>query len=145
MKTRSGIVTKLPAKYEGNIRRQSRLDDIQYFWVNHELQRIEPCELLKWAEQFGERDHFVRQTTVANGKIRVSTICLGFDIGCGMWGEPQLFESAILWGDLGPNRDLLEPIKVQGRYSTWEQAIEGHERLVFELVLRYGGWLTYQK
>lgn len=54
------------------------------------------------------------------GDVRVSTIFLGIDHG---WGEgpPQLFETMVFGGPHDGDQE---------RYASWEEAAEGHARIV---------------
>jgi hypothetical protein len=77
-----------------------------------------PCDdVLEWAKLFGTERH-VGETDV-NG-ARVSTVFLGLDHSFGK-GPPLLFETMIFGG---------EHNEYQERYSTWEEAEEGHKRAV---------------
>lgn len=73
-------------------------------------------DVLKWGRWFETADRHVAQSTV--GEVRVSTVFLGLDHQFGE-GEPLLFETMIFGG---------KHDEFQERYSTWEEAEEGHKR-----------------
>ncbi len=78
-----------------------------------------PCDdLLAWAKWLQDADTCVAKTEMAD--IRVSTVFLGlnhrFDEG-----PPLIFETMIFGGDHD---------ETMWRYSTWEEAEAGHERVV---------------
>jgi hypothetical protein len=78
-----------------------------------------PCtDLLEWAKQFGSIDRHVADETIEG--IRISTVFLGLNhsFGC---GPPLLFETMVFGGILDNEMD---------RYTTWEQAEEGHKQMV---------------
>lgn len=79
------------------------------------------CGLMEWAKWFGNNDRKVNHTVI--GKITISTVFLGIDHSFGFEGEwlPILFQTMVFEG------------KMDGaiaRYSSWEQAEEGHDRMV---------------
>ncbi len=76
-------------------------------------------DLIEWAKNFEIENRRVAQTVLPNG-TRVSTVFLGLDHNYGD-GEPILFETMIFGG----NHD-----QHQERYSTWEEAEEGHKQAV---------------
>jgi hypothetical protein len=79
-----------------------------------------PCEdLLQWGAWMETGDRVLKQEQV--GQFWVSTVFLGLDHQYGA-GPPRLFETMVF--DAG--RDGI----YQSRYSTWELALEGHERAV---------------
>ena len=84
------------------------------------------CDLMTWAEWFetpGNRT--VAKTKIAD--VLISTVFLGLDHS---WGEgpPILFETMIFGGKLDQEQE---------RYSTWDEAEEGHKQMV-ERVEREG-------
>ena len=73
-------------------------------------------DILSWARYVGSATHHVALTK--HGDIRVSTVFLGLDHSYGD-GPPLLFETMIFGG---PHDEYQE------RYSTWDEAEEGHKR-----------------
>ena len=73
-------------------------------------------DLLKWASWFETADRIVAKTKV--GKQEVSTVFLGLDHNFGK-GKPLLFETMIF-----PECEYCK------RYSTWQEAEEGHKKAV---------------
>ena|ERR1700722_16805221 len=80
---------------------------------NHE---VIPSDLKSWAQWFETNERFVQLDTI--GEVRVSTVFLGLDHSFNA-GPPLLFETMIFEGA----HDLY-----QERYSTWDEAVEGHRR-----------------
>jgi len=82
---------------------------------------VKEPDLLKAAAAMEKADRVVAKTKV--GRAEVSTVFLGLDHG---WnGKPALFETMIF--DLPDGHELSE---YQARYSTWEEAEEGHKQAV---------------
>lgn len=78
-------------------------------------------DLLKWGKWFETADRTVKKTEV--GDAEVSTVFLGLDHNFGR-GEPLLFETMVFGGEHDGDQD---------RYSTWEEAEKGHEKMVKSL------------
>ncbi len=83
-----------------------------------EGRKIVETNLMGWAKFFESPEKIIKQETLPNG-LRVSTVFIGIDHNWGD-GEPLLFESMVFGLD----------DEVQERYSTYEQAEEGHRKLV---------------
>lgn len=101
--------------------------------VGYTLDGHEPVpayDTLEWAKWFETNDMTVGKTTV-NG-ILVSTVFLALDHNFS-GGTPILFESILFAGD--EQSDMLQ------RYHTWEEAEEGHWRLVAALCKKHGAIL----
>lgn len=82
-----------------------------------------PCQdVIEWAKAFQTADRIIKQDHFVESDIRVSTVFLGLDHGFN--GKILLFETMIFGG---------EHDEWQDRYSTWDEAIEGHKKAV-ELV-----------
>lgn len=79
-----------------------------------ELENIED-----WVREFRKFDRIVAKTSV--GKSEVSTVFLGIDHRFTGEGPPLLFETLVFGGPLA---DRME------RYSTWAEAVAGHDRMV---------------
>lgn len=84
-----------------------------------EGREVVPAELMTWAVWFETGDRVVARTTTDKGDV--STVFLGLDHRFGIEGPPILFETLVFGGPLA---DEME------RYSTYEQAEEGHARMV---------------
>ncbi len=76
-------------------------------------------DLMKWAKWYETADRVVAKTQI-NDEVEVSTVFLGLDHSFGK-GDPLVFETMIFGGNLDQEQD---------RYSTWEQAEQGHKHLV---------------
>ena len=74
---------------------------------------------MTWAHWFETAERHVALTKISE-KVTVSTVFLGLDHAWGQ-GPPMLFETMIFGGPYDQEQD---------RYSTWEKAQEGHERMV---------------
>jgi hypothetical protein len=79
--------------------------------------------LLEWAVWFEKADRHVERTRVAPG-ISVSTVFLGLDHNFSERGPPLLFETMV-FDDYGGNDTW--------RWHDWDEAVEGHARIVAEL------------
>jgi hypothetical protein len=96
---------------------------MQYYTLTDD-HMVRPCSQEEWAELWRGDQHrrIVAQTEI--GGLNVSTVFLGIDHDFTGVGPALLFETMV-FGD--GDGDLCE------RYSTWDQAVAGHERLVKEL------------
>lgn len=77
---------------------------------------IEEPDMIKWGRWHEFSDNRVVRRTVIED-VEVSTVFLGIDHSFG-GGRPVLFETMIFGG----THD-----EYQERYSTWDQAVAGHE------------------
>lgn len=80
-----------------------------------------PMDIFKEKTQLGTEDARVARTKIKNGIV--STVFLALDHSHG--GElPLVFETMVFLDETGmEDRDC-------ERYTTWEQAVEGHKRMV---------------
>ena len=74
-------------------------------------------DALEWGKWFEKAELHVADDT--KDDIRVSTVFLGLDYSFG-YGPPLLFETMVFGGE--HDRDM-------DRYSTWEEAEQGHKRM----------------
>lgn len=88
-----------------------------YYILKNHLAVVVPME--EWATWFEKVDRKVRETHLG-AKVRVSTVFLGIDHQFGN-GPPLIFETMIFGGRLNDS---------QWRYTTWDEAIVGHEAAV---------------
>lgn len=80
-------------------------------------------DLLQWAKLFERGDYKrVAVTTLPDGKW-ISTVWLGLDHSFGS-GPPLIFETMVF-----PSKDDMGDLDCD-RYSTEEEALEGHQRMV---------------
>ena len=77
---------------------------------------VECNDLMEWAKQMERKNRIVEQSQF--GDVKVSTVFLGLDHSFG-GGKPLLFETMIFGG---------ENDQYQERYSTWDEAVEGHKK-----------------
>ena len=92
-----------------------------YILVNREPVEVDLMEWARWLQE-NENDRSVKKTKIAGTDI--STAFLGVDHNFSGEGSPILFETMILGGPYN---------QYCWRYSTWDEAIEGHNRVI-ELV-----------
>ena len=83
------------------------------------------CGMYEWAIWLNSADRRVAFTDM--GICSVSTVFLGLNHNFG-YGPPLLFETMVF----GVNIDELEDTPMK-RYSTWEQAEDGHNKIVAEM------------
>lgn len=81
----------------------------------------EEISIEEWGRLHDSKYKIIEQTTLPNGKW-VSTVWLGIDHNYGE-GEPEIFETMVF----PQTKDLDEDDCA--RYSTLEQAIEGHKSM----------------
>ncbi len=88
----------------------------KYILEGHEP--VECNDLMKWGKWLEAADRCVAKTVIET--IRISTVFLGLNHG---YGEepPILFETMIFGGDFDEE---------MWRYSTWEEAVKGHQEAV---------------
>jgi len=83
-----------------------------------------PCTLLEWSVFFNTRNRCIIKTKIKDSVI--STVFLGINHNFGP-GDPLLFETMVFGGPL--NEEM-------NRYTTWEEAEEGHTEMVKAVVQR---------
>lgn len=108
--------------------------------------KVVPCTLMEWARMF---DNFAGRR-VAYTEIRpdltVSTVFLGLNHNFGD-GPPLLFETMAFGAEKlrsythkGRKHEYMAADDIDmRRYSTWEEAVTGHEQMVAELRKRAAG------
>jgi len=121
-----------------------------YILQGHDPIPLKDDQTLQWARWFETAERHVAQDTV--GDFWVSTIFLGLDQNYALVGEPILFETMIFyeparqlrkklrqqmrnWGELAAalqesRKEAPALDQSQWRYSTWEEAEEGHRAVV---------------
>ena len=83
-----------------------------------------PLELMQWAQLFEDNAYrHIAETTLPDGTW-VSTVWLGLDHNFGR-GVPVIFETMVF-----PHKDDNSNEQEQERYSTLEEALNGHTRMV---------------
>jgi hypothetical protein len=91
-----------------------------YILVGHQV--VSCSDLLTWARWFESADRHVKLTE--QGDVSVSTVFLGLDHGFRDEGPPIVFETMVFVGHSSEDCE---------RYSTWEEAEEGHARWVAQV------------
>lgn len=92
-----------------------------------------PTDVMTWANWFSDpAKRKVALTNITND-VFVSTVFLGLDHRFGQQGPPILFETM----SFGTNYEY------QRRYSTWQEALDGHDEVVAEVRagMRLAIWL----
>lgn len=79
------------------------------------------CEVLEWGMQFETMNRHVGDDVIDDK--HVSTVWLGLDHNY-FGGSPLLLETMVFDGPCG-GRDIYCE-----RYSTWDEAVEGHKRAI---------------
>ena len=79
--------------------------------------KIKQVSLMTWAKWFEGEDRIVKREVV--GKFTISTVFLGIDHNFSDKGKKLLFETMV-FGD---------EEQYQERYSTYQEALEGHEKI----------------
>lgn len=85
-----------------------------------ENKTYERCSVLEWSKQHSElyRTNKLHVGHIDIDAYTVSTVWLGVDHSFSFSNKPILFETMVLGADY------------QDRYSTWEEAEEGHKKAV---------------
>ena|ERR1035437_7692535 len=105
-------------------------------WYKLHGKKTVPCTSLEeWAIEFEYSDRTVEKTDI--DKVHISTVFLGLDHD--MFGDvPILFETMVFYDGDASDADakIFDRLNSRGifgyfkRYSTWEQAEEGHKECV---------------
>lgn len=88
---------------------------------------------MEWAEYFEKKDRILKQEQVgpsheAGVAYWVSTVFLGIDHNFSMEGPPVLFETMIFANSDSDKEDPHDGY--QDRYTSWEEAMAGHQTAV---------------
>lgn len=97
-----------------------RRKDMHYILDGHTP--VEEKDVVKWGIWFETADRKVKKTSISD-EVEVSTVFLGLDHRL---GSPLLFETLVFGGETDGDMK---------RYSTWEEAEIGHDRIVQEIGL----------
>lgn len=89
-----------------------------YYKLDKDHNIIGAIDIHDWGKFFESSDRIVKQENLPNG-LRISTVFLGIDHNFSDEGPPVLFETMIFGME----------DEVQQRYSTWDEAVKGHEEL----------------
>lgn len=91
----------------------------KYYLLNPDHSVTPTNDVVAWAKMFENTEKRIVRKTEIKG-VFVSTVFLGLDHSFS-GGPPLLFETMIFGGKHNDS---------QWRYSTWEEALAGHERAV---------------
>ena len=100
------------------------------YYILRDRTPVRVDDMLEWGQMFermAERrvaEDFIEQPE--HDPVRVSTVFLGIDHNWFDEGPPLLFESMVFGGPL--DQEMY-------RYSTWNEAVQGHKLLTDEAVL----------
>ena len=99
---------------------------MEYFiLVGH--QPVAVSSMMEWARWFEHADRRVALTFTED--LEISTVFLGANHG---WGDVVLlFETMVFAKDPDDKRDL-----PMDRYSTWDEAVAGHNAIVHEMTVQ---------
>lgn len=90
-------------------------------YILEDKKAIPEPDFLKWAEWFEVIENRIVATDFLPLGVMISTVFLGIDHSFLSDSDPILFETMIFGGEFDG---------YQERYSTWEQAEEGHKKLI---------------
>ncbi len=90
-----------------------------FYYLNDD-HTVKACSCDEWANQFETMDRQLKVDKVKD--LNVSTIWLGLNHNY-FGGEPLLFETMIFKGHM-------ESMGYCNRYSTWDEALEGHKKAI---------------
>lgn len=94
--------------------------------------KVIPVEsFMVWEEWFETADRIVKQETLSDGKW-ISTVFLGINHGFYI-GEPLWFETMVF-----PKKNDFLDLDIE-RYTTWEEAEEGHKRMIKKWAIKKSG------
>ncbi len=94
---------------------------VKYILVGHDV--VEEPDVIAWATRFESADPIVKTSNLDG--ILVRSVFLGFDRSFGREGPPLVFETMVFGGVRDGWRK---------RYSTWDQAVLGHDDWVKRLI-----------
>lgn len=97
--------------------------------------------VLQWGKDFEDaKKKIVKQTTLKNG-LFISTVWLGMDHNLGMSNKPLIFETMVFDTNRKETYKLgkIQHTTIgedldQERYSTEDQAVEGHKKMVLKYI-----------
>lgn len=98
-------------------------DNQQLMWILDEHTPISCSDVLKWGRWYQTADRNVARNRI--GIFLVSTVFLATNLRFGS-GAPILFETMVF-----ENSSALD--EYSRRYSTWGEAVEGHQAVVAQL------------
>jgi len=96
------------------------MDKIKMYKMIADGTSVSVYDVLEWSKWFEIADRRIAHTQVSDD-VEVSTVFLGLDHSFGGSGSPVLFETMVVGGDLDGEQE---------RYTTIEDAQQGHDRMV---------------
>jgi len=101
--------------------------DLMGMYILVDNEPVQANDVKEWGEFFESADRVVAKTHFGN--VEVSTVFLGLNHNFGI-GPPMLFETMVFGGDLDGEME---------RYSTKEEAVDGHKNFVERVQLSIEG------
>ncbi len=102
-------------------------DKFRFYILNDDKTVSGTNDVDSWSKHLEGKGRFIKQETI-NKSIWISTVFLGIDHSWGN-GPPILFETMVF-------KDPCMDSVTQERYYTYEEAIEGHNRIVEQFTER---------
>lgn len=98
------------------------------FYILNENKNLVECDYLTWGEWFENfENRLIKFTQFEKFAIDVSTVCMGIPLYFSRENEkPKLFETMVF-----KDGELLD--RYIERYSTYQEALEGHQEVVKEV------------
>lgn len=133
---------------------EARLDQPPHWGYLDEHKQVVRCHMSDMLERTGGCDPFATMDRRVGADYvrghRVSTVFLGLDhgmLGRPMWFETMVFHQSPSKRQLFGRRMVVHDELHMARYETYEQATEGHQRIVEQLAARVGWarWLGYSR
>lgn len=108
----------------------SRFDRLRMHWILKDKRPVAEPDLMKWATWFehSSEERVVKRDADEETGWLVSTVFLGLDHNFSGVGPPILFESMV-FKKRKENGQLTGEDTICERYSTWEEAEAGHNRI----------------
>lgn len=104
-----------------------KIDRGDHYILDDEHQVV-PVDLYTWAMWFGANDDKRRVALTETEHLRISTVFLGLDHNWSFKGPPILFETMVFVRE--PIDDEAVADIEQRRYSSWDDAVAGHNAAV---------------
>lgn len=104
-------------------------DDFPPLWIIED-RKPRRANIHEWSAYMTSADRHVRLTEVHTpgaSTAQISTVFLGIDHAFGLDERPVLFETMVFGGQFN---------ECQWRYSTWDEAEEGHAQVVALMTTR---------
>lgn len=125
----------MPKTYERRIKKPEKIEDLmggsmEHLYILNDQHQPMPVSFDEWSRWMirGNPNDRMRVGLDYVGRICISTVFIGINMTVTL-KKPTLFETMIF--------NKLEVIGGE-RYSTWDEALAGHERLVVQMEMKHG-------